>query len=391
MDSHSRHDHDQHHTAHHGGADDHLAEGSHDHGADHLHDHHHDHSAGGAHDHTHKSGLWNWLSHLVGSHSHGYEELAHDQVLQADERGIRVLKLSLVMLMATALLQVVIVVFSGSIALLADTIHNFGDALTALPLWLAFWLGRRQVNRRFTYGYGRAEDLAGVLIVLIIFFSALVALYQAYDRLIHPRTLENLGWVIAASIIGFVGNEAVAVLRIRTGRQIGSAALVADGLHARTDGLTSLGVFVGAIGVWLGFQQADPIMGALIGIVILLIVKDTAISIWHRMMDAVDPEIVAHVEHTIGHVAGVQHVEHVRARWLGHCLWLETNITVDGKLTTAESHHVAEAVRHTLFHDIPHVGEIVVHVNPWTGDKRDHHALTADHGLPSLRPLEDGN
>lgn len=365
------HDHNQHHL--------------HEHKHDHAHDHDQAHDDDHPHDHVHKTGLRGWFEHLIGGHSHGYEELAHDQILQADARGIRALKLSLVMLTATAVMQVVIVAFSGSVALLADTIHNFGDALTALPLWLAFWLGRRRVNRRFTYGYGRAEDLAGVLIVLIIFFSALVALYQAYDRLVHPRPLENLVWVVVASVIGFLGNEAVAVLRIRVGRQIGSAALIADGFHARTDGLTSLGVLAGAVGVWLGFPRADPLVGALIGVVILVIVKDTAISIWRRMMDAVDPEIVGRVEHAIGHVEGVQQVERVRARWLGHALWLETHIAVDGALSTAESHTVAEDVRHALFHDIAHVGEVVVHVNPLTPDGQDHHALTADHGLPSLR------
>lgn len=380
-DSQSHNDHNHDHGHDHDRVPDHPPGEVHDHNHDHPHKHDHDHP----HDHTHRPGLSGWLEHLLGGHSHGYEELAHDQALQADERGIRALKLSLVMLMATALMQVVIVAFSGSIALLADTIHNFGDALTALPLWLAFWLERRRVNRRFTYGYGRAEDMAGVLIVLIILFSALVALYQAYDRLLYPRPLENLAWVMAASVIGFLGNEAVAILRTRVGRQIGSAALVADGLHARTDGLTSLGVLVGAIGVWLGFPRADPIVGALIGVVILFIVKDAAVSIWHRMMDAVDPEIVAQVEHTIGHVDGVLQVEHVRARWLGHSLWLETNVAVDGGLTTAESHRVAEEVRHSLFHDVPHVGEFVVHVNPWSEHEQDHHALTADHGLPSLR------
>src|SRR6185295_2866826 len=198
-----------------------------------------------------------------------------------------------------------IVAISGSVALLADTIHNFSDALTAIPLGLAFTLSRRARNTRFTYGYGRAEDIAGVIIVLMILFSAIEAIYQSVVKIINPQPITNIGWVTVAAIIGFLGNELVAVFRIRVGRQIGSAALVADGNHARTDGFTSLAVLAGALGVWLGYPLLDPIVGLGIGAAILAIVWNSARDIYYRVMDAVDPEITDLVRKT---VSGVQDV-----------------------------------------------------------------------------------
>ncbi len=146
------------------------------------------------------------------------------------------------------LLQLAVVLLSGSVALLSDTIHDFGDAATAIPLGIAFALTRLGASRRFTFGYGRVEDLAGVIAVLIILFSAVVAGCQAIERLIDPQPIGMLWAVAVAAVVGFLGNEAVAVFRIRVGREIGSAALVADGYHARTDGWASLAVLAGAVG-----------------------------------------------------------------------------------------------------------------------------------------------
>src|SRR5215211_5444789 len=214
---------------------------------------------------------------MAHDHRHGHEERGHthgavDPSIATSERGMWAVKWSFVGLFVTALLQAAVVALSGSVALLSDTIHNFGDAVTALPLWIAFALARLGTSRRFTFGYGRVEDLAGVMVVLIILFSAVVAGYQAIERLINPRPVEFLGAVAVASLLGFIGNEAVAVFRIRMGRQIGSAALIADGYHARTDGWTSLAVLIGATGVWLGYPLADPIVGLLIAAAILVIV-----------------------------------------------------------------------------------------------------------------------
>jgi cation diffusion facilitator family transporter len=289
------------------------------------------------------------------------------------------LKVSLVLLGATALFQLVIVLISGSVGLLADTIHNSGDALTAVPLWIAFVVGRRAATRRYTYGYGRAEDIAGVFILVLIFVSALIAAYESIQKLLHPQPLNNIGWVMAAAVIGFLGNEAVAQFRTRVGCEIGSAALIADGQHARVDGFTSLAVLVGALGVLLGFPLADPIVGLLITVTILFIVKDTARTMWRRLMDAVEPDVVDTIELTAAPVSGVEGVHDVRVRWLGHKLGAELHVTVDETLTTRASHAIAEEVRHQLFHALPRLSIITVHVDPCGHGGEDPHRLTAHH------------
>ncbi|MBI5304005.1 MAG: cation transporter [Chloroflexi bacterium] len=349
--------------------------------ASHDHAHHHKHD-NGAHVHEPRAGIVGLLldavAHLFGLHQHDHTR-AFDSVLESSARGIWALQVSLLALLATAIFQVVIVAMSGSVALLADTIHNFSDALTAIPLWIAFALNRRAPNRRYTYGYGRAEDLAGVVIVLMIFGSALVVFYESIQKILHPQPLANLGWVALAAVIGFLGNEAVAVFRLRVGREIGSAALIADGLHARVDGITSLGVLFGVIGVWLGLPWADPVMGFIIGFAILIIVRDAAREMWRRLMDATDPEIVHRIEHTTSHVEGVQHIHAVRARWVGHRLHTEIHIEVDCDLTVAQSHAIAEEVRHALFHELPALNNAIVHLDPCEHDNHDHHAITAHH------------
>ena len=341
------------------------------------HDHDHDHDHG--HDHDHERDSW-WAKLF---HVHGHEhDLEDDATLEGSERGIWALKISLLSLLGTALFQVIIVVASGSVALLADTIHNFADAGTAIPLWIAFALNRRQAPKGYTYRWGKAEDLAGALVVIIIAISAGVVFYETWQKIIHPQPIRNLPWVAAAAIIGFIGNEAAALVRIRVGRQIGSAALVADGMHARVDGLTSLAVLLGAIGVWLGFPLADPIIGALIGVAILFIVRNAAVTMWRRLMDAVDPELVDKMEGAAGGVPGVRGVHDVRLRWIGHALWGELHIEVDGDLSTANGHQIAENVRHELYHALPRLREITVHVDPCpcrSGDPIAHHELTAHH------------
>jgi cation diffusion facilitator family transporter len=330
----------------------------HDHDAD---DAHHPHDAHD-HDHDHRSGPLGWLRHTF-AHSHDVHEKV-DDALEGSERGIWALKISLVGLGLTALFQVVIVALSGSVGLLADTIHNFGDAATSLPLWVAFALVRRGRSRRFTYGYGRVEDLAGVLIVLVIFFSACVAGYESIRKLIAPQPVTHLWWVAAAAIVGFVGNEAVAVLRIRVGTAIGSAALVADGQHSRVDGFTSLAVLVGAIGVAAGIPILDPLVGLAITVAILFIVRDAAKAVFLRLLDGIEPQILAQVEHAPLHVPGVQEVHEARARWLGHRVHAELHVTVDRRLSVAESHAIVERVHQALAAHVPAFGGAQIHVCP---------------------------
>jgi cation diffusion facilitator family transporter len=330
--------------------------------------HHADHDSGEeAHAHDHGEG-----------HGHTHAHGIVDPSIASSDRGLWALKWSFVGLMVTAAIQTGVVLASGSVALLADTIHNFADAATALPLGVAFWLARRGATPRFTYGLGRVEDLAGLAIIVTILASAIAATYAAIHRLLHPEPVALLWAVMGASVIGFIGNEAVAVFRIRIGRQIGSAALVADGYHARIDGWTSLAVLVGAIAVWAGYPLADPIVGLLISIAIFVLVWQSAGSIVLRALDGVETQVLHDIVHAAGHVPGVAEVTDVRARWIGHRLHADLNVTVPGTLSVGEGHDVAMAVRHQLLHHLPHLGSMSVHVDP-DGQGGDHHHRIAAH------------
>src|SRR5215216_509700 len=316
---------------------------------------------------------------------HGHTHGAVDPSIATSERGIWAVKWSFVALFVTALLQLGVVILSGSVALLSDTIHNFGDAATALPLWIAFALTRLGTSRRFPFGYGRVEDLAGVVVVLIILFSALVAGYQAIERLINPQPVGFLGALAAAAVVGFVGNEAVAIFRIRVGREIGSAALVADGYHARTDGWTSLAVLLGAVGVWLGYPLADPIVGLLIAAAILVIVWQSGKMVFARLLDGVDPSVIGEIRSAAARVEGVEDVAEVRARWVGHRLRAEVNVAVNPEASVAEGHAVAREVNHRLMHELDYLDSAVVHVDPTQESGEEHHRVTAHShdGLPT--------
>ena len=359
-------------------------------GDGHDHERHgHDHDDEDAHHdrgHPRRSRMVSAIKSVFVPHSHDAGDSV-DQALTSSAEGLRALKISLAALAVTALLQVVVVLLSGSVALLGDTIHNFADALTAIPLGIAFVLGRRVANRRYTYGYGRAEDLAGIFIVFMIAASAVLTAYEAIDRLLHPRDVQHVALVIAAGIIGFIGNELVAVYRIRVGRKIGSAALVADGLHARTDGLTSLAVVVGAVLVAAGWQQADPLVGLAITVAILSILSSAARDIYRRLMDSVDPELVDRVEQVLADVELIQHVDSVRIRWIGHELRAEAEVVADADLSFRDAHAAGEDARHRLLHEVPRLADALIHTSP-CGHNGDHsHAITAHH-FPSHEQVD---
>jgi cation diffusion facilitator family transporter len=348
------------------------------------HDHEHEHAAGEKH------GLVGRLLDVFAVHNHGVEGRV-DRALETSGRGITAVKVSLLGLAATAAFQLVIVLISGSVALLADTIHNFTDALTAVPLWIAFVVGRRAANRSYTYGYGRAEDLAGIFVIAMIALSAALAAWESVQRLLEPQLITNVGWVVVAGIVGFLGNEAVAIYRIRIGTEIGSAALVADGHHARTDGLTSLGVVLGAVGVLLGFPLADPLVGLVITLAILFVLRDAARQIFHRLMDAVDPELTVSAERVLAATEGVEGTPHVRIRWVGHELWADAELTVDCDRTVSDAHAVAERAQHDLLHELPRLARVTVHVDPCEHRGSDHHASTAHHfGVSGERRVKVG-
>jgi cation diffusion facilitator family transporter len=345
------------------------------------HGHGHGRQRGHGHEHGHEHGprrsLRVVLPHLVTPHGHDSADRV-DTALETSRRGVRTLGWSFVVLCCTALVQLAVVLLSGSVALLGDTIHNTADALTAVPLGVAFLLGRRLATRRYTYGFGRAEDLAGVLVLLIITGSAALTAWQAVDRLVQPRPVGHLWTVAAAGVIGFLGNEIVARYRITVGRRIGSAALVADGLHARTDGFTSLAVVLGAGGVALGLPMADPIIGLVITLAIVVVLRDAAREVFRRLMDAVDPGVVALAEHTAVAVPGVLGAGEVRMRWIGHALRAELAVTVDAALTVEQAHRIAHDVEHELVHVVPRLAAVTVHTEP-AGDAAIAHAGVAHH------------
>lgn len=327
----------------------------------------HSHGHGHGHGHGHRQGPWERLRHvlaeLFGQHSHDAADQV-DQALEADARGRRALWISLAVLAVTAAMQAVVVAFTGSVALLGDTLHNVADALTAVPLLIAFWLARRPPNERFTYGYGRAEDLAGLFVVAMIALSSVLAGWEAIDRLLNPREVTHLWAVAAAGLIGFLGNELVARYRIRVGRQIGSAALVADGLHARTDGFTSLAVLLGAGGVALGLPWADPVIGLLIAIAILGVLRSAASQVGARLMDAVDPGLVREARTAIAGVEEVLAVVDLRLRWIGHTLHLDADIIVPDHLRLPEAHDIAHHAEAHLLQALPRLTSVVIHVSP---------------------------
>lgn len=303
------------------------------------------------------------IKEIFAPHSHDAADSV-DDTLESTAAGIRTVKISLLVLGLTALIQIVIVVMSGSVALAADTIHNFADALTAVPLWIAFALGAKPATRRYTYGFGRVEDLAGSFVVAMITMSAIIAGYEAIARLIHPQQIEHVGRVALAGLVGFIGNEWVALYRIRVGHRIGSAALIADGLHARTDGFTSLAVLCSAGGVALGFPLADPIVGLLITAAILAVLRTAARDVFRRLLDGVDPAMVDAAEQALAARPGVQAVRSVRMRWIGHRLHADAELDVDPALDLAQAHRIAHDAEHELTHTVPKLTTALIHAYP---------------------------
>jgi cation diffusion facilitator family transporter len=318
-------------------------------------------------------------------HEHDHVHGVIDPTILSSERGIWAVKWSFAGLMATALLQVIIVYYTGSVALLADTVHNFGDASTAIPLWIAFRLAQLKSSPRFPYGYGKVEDLAGMMVVLLILFSAVVAGYQSIERIINPQPVRFVGAIAVAAIVGFIGNELVAIFRIRVGKEIHSAALIADGYHARVDGFTSLAVLGSVIGILLGFPMADPIIGLAITVLILRILWSAAKTVFLRILDGVDPEVLDEIRHAIDHVESVVGASEVRARWIGHWLHGEVNLTVDAELSIIEAHSVGIEARHAILHHVPYLSNVVIHVDPAGTSGEEFHRIE-QHEHDDLEP-----
>lgn len=342
------------------------------HDAGHTAGHHHRHvRAGGLtdshhpdHVHSHDgAGLRQRLRHALVPHSHDHNE-AIRSAEETSDIGTRAAWVSLAGMGATALLQIVIVALSGSVALLADTLHNLGHLATTLPLVIAFRLGRRAPTRGYPYGYRRAEDLVGLVIGAVIAASAVLIVWESVRALTTVRDMTHLGWVLAAALVGAAGNEVVARYRIRAGRRIGSAALVAEGQHARTDALTSLAVVLGVVGAWGGAPWLDPVIGLVIAAVVVAVLVSTMRIVVRRLMDGVEPATVELVESTVAQVPGVVSVDRARARWAGHRLEVDVAVTVGPGLTLTAAHSVADAVRKRLRTQVPHLESAAVEMSP---------------------------
>ncbi|GAA0965367.1 cation diffusion facilitator family transporter [Frigoribacterium faeni] len=337
--------------------------GGHSDPEEHAHDHH-------DHVHTHPGGLKGFLHGLLVPHTHDAAD-SIDDALESSVQGVRALRISLLILLGTTILQFAVFLASGSVALLADTVHNFADALTAVPLWIAFVLGRRVATRRYTYGFGRAEDLAGLVIVLVVALSAVVAAWESVGRLLRPQVLDNLWLVALAGLIGFVGNEIVAVYRIRVGRRIGSAALVADGVHARLDGFTSLAVVLGAVGALLGFPLADPIVGIVISAAIVVLLWGTVRSIGRRLMDGIDPGLADRARQALDETPGVLAVPRLQLRWVGHRLQGAAVVEVaDAPVSVVQ--RTLELAERNVGRAVPHLDELAIRpvASPAVGEPR---------------------
>ena len=356
----------------------HPSDDAHEHldGVAHDHDHDHDHDRGLLERTRHA------LSEVFGGHSHDAADQI-DDTLEADVAGRRALFISFTGLALTALIQGAVVVLSGSVALLGDTLHNVADALTAVPLLVAFTLARRPPNKRFTYGYGRAEDLAGIFVIAMVALSSVLAGYEAITRLIHPHRVHLLWAVAGAAVVGFIGNEVVARYRIRVGRQIGSAALVADGLHARTDGFTSLAVLLGAAGVGLGWRLADPIVGLLITLAIVGVLRSAVRQVGARLMDAVEPGLVDQAVQAVLSVPGIGDVRDLRIRWIGHTLRAEVDATVSPDVSLTDAHELAHHAERHLLQRVRRLSAANVHISP-AGTHADTESVT---GEPTPAPM----
>lgn len=228
---------------------------------------------------------------------------------------------------------------------------------------IAFLFARKKPTKRFTYGYGRVEDLAGIFVVLTILFSALVAGYESIDRFFHPRKIEYLWAVAMASLIGFLGNEAVAIFRITVGKEINSAALVADGHHARVDGFVSLGVLFSVTGVWFGYPLADPIIGLLMTLAIFKIVWESSKAVFTRLLDGVEPDIVDKIKNASKCNEIILGIDDVKTRWLGHHLYAELLISIDHKAPIEKVFEAIEELKHGLFHSLPILSHVTVSLN----------------------------
>ncbi len=279
-------------------------------------------------------------------------------------RAMRAIAVSSIGLLFTSTLELAVVVFSGSVALLADGLHNLGDVFTTVGVYFGFRTSRRAPTRRYPYGYGRAEDLAGILIVAAIWGSAVLAGLQSFEKLLSGRGTSHLTLGMLAAVIGIVGNQLVARYKMRVGRAIKSAPLIVDARHSRLDAIASFGALIGLIGVALGFRQADPIAGFAITALIVHIGIDATRDVVSRLMDVHDDELAGEVASIARAIPGVRGLGDLRVRWLGRQAEVRLVIHVPPTMPMTEAHELAHRVQDRLRTQLPDTREITVEPAP---------------------------
>ena len=323
------------------------------------HTHDHDDHDGHAHDHA---GAGRWRRHR---HSHAHPAVTDD--------ALAVLARSTAVLALVAAVELAVAVSSGSAAVLADGLHNLGDVSTTVALAIAFLLSRRAPTRRFPYGYHRTEDLAGLVVLLLVLASAVASAVTSVEHLVHRGPLQHPAVALASALFGFIGNEGVARYKSVSGRRLRSVSLEADGQHSRVDGLASLGAAAGVVASWAGASVLDPVAGLLISVVIAMVAWDTARTVTPRLIDEADGSLLTLIEEVAATTPGVVAVGTVRARWTGRRVRAELVLAVDPTETVSRAHALGEEVRHRLFHRVEALGEVIVHLDP-AGEAAAHSA-----------------
>lgn len=258
-------------------------------------------------------------------------------------QAVRALAVSGVGLAVTGLVELAIALLSGSVALLGDALHNLSDVSTSVAVFIGFRVSRRAPSERYPYGYERAEDLAGVAIAVVIWASAALAAAESVAKLVHHGHTHYVGWGIAAAAAGIAGNQLVARYKLVVGRRINSATLIADARHSWLDALSSAGAAIGLIGVLAGLPWADGVAGLVVTGFICHVGWEVSVDVAHRLMDGIDPDVLAAAEAAAADVPGVRHA-HARARWTGRTLRVEVEGWVDAATTVEEADRIGRAV-----------------------------------------------
>ncbi|TME10975.1 MAG: cation transporter [Chloroflexi bacterium] len=292
----------------------------------------------------------------------------HHHAPSDEGAATRAVVVSAAVLGAAAAIEFAASASGRSAGVLADALHNAGDVLTTLVLLAAFAVARRPATRRFTSGFGRVEDVATLVIILIIVFTAAAAAFESLGRLLSSEgySISRIGPSLLAAAIGVVANLGVSEYKIRVGRRIRSLALEADGIHSRLDALVSAGAFAGLGLAWMGIAIADPLTGLAITIAIVYILAGTVGRLVLRMMDAVDPDLIDQIASAARSVKGVLGVHDVRARWVGRELVAMMHIDCAPNASLIQAHDIAQAVQQEVELQVPAV-HLDVHMDPGTG------------------------